>query len=187
MILNKIDLQRLKSSRYSDKNSGEDENFSLTISQYMYKIDNLTQKFEKSMEFIEKSFSDFPPAPQNLENLKIDSQPTNNQDSFLKIKELQERIRLLEGGNYDEKGLERQILSLKEIHSTEIKHLKASHDKIVYELKDINKQKEQRLQERIDLLSKTYDTGKDLYIVRDLQGALDKIRSITKPIYTQKI
>ena len=78
MILNKIDLQRLKSSRYSDKNSGEDENFSLTISQYMYKIDNLTQKFEKSMELIEKSFSDFPPAPQNLENLKIDSQPTNN-------------------------------------------------------------------------------------------------------------
>ena len=57
----------------------------------------------------------------------------------------------------------------------------------MFEVKEMHRQKEQRLQERIDLLSKNYDCERDLNIIRDLQGALDKIRAITKPIYNQKI
>ena len=48
-------------------------------------------------------------------------------------------------------------------------------------------QKELRLSERIEMLSKTFKKDQELHIVRDLQDALDKIRAILKPLYKQKI
>jgi hypothetical protein len=72
------------------------------------------------------------------------------------------------------------------MHSTELRHIQATHEKMVFQIKEMHRQKEQRLQERIDLLSQT-PGDRDLNIVRDLQLTLDKIRSITKPIYDQKV
>ncbi|CAI2362018.1 unnamed protein product [Moneuplotes crassus] len=185
--IKKIDLQRLKSLRYSEKSTGKEENFSLTISQFMYKIDNLAQKFENSLFKVQKHFNELPSAPPLSEGYAKNPHIESYKELSAQNKLLEDKIKSYEYGNYEVKSLEKQILNLKDIHSTEIKHMQTSHDKIIYELKEIHKQKEGRLQERIDLLSKTYDTGKDLYIVRDLQGALDKIRAITKPIYSSKI
>lgn len=192
--IKKIDMQRLKSNRYTDSNINEEENFSLKISQFMYKVDNLSQKFEKSLITIEKSLVDLAPPEKSM------SQSESQRNLLLQNQLLQEKINDLENlhrqshkslsirsmSPYDEKSNDRQVLGLKEIHATEIKHLQTSHEKIVYELKELSKQKEQRLQERIDMLS-THSGYKDLHIVRDLQGALDKIRAITKPIYDQKV
>ena len=57
--LKRIDLLRLKSSRYSPKSSNDDENFSLAIAQFMYKVDNLEQKFEKAIASVEREITDF--------------------------------------------------------------------------------------------------------------------------------
>lgn len=65
--------------------------------------------------------------------------------------------------------------------------MQTSHDKIVHELKEMFSQKEQRFQERISLLSSHYGGENNLKIVRSLQEGLDKIRALTKPIYTHKI
>ena len=51
--IKKIDLQRLSSTRYISKTISDDENFSLTVAQFMYKIDNLETKFKKSIRSIE--------------------------------------------------------------------------------------------------------------------------------------
>lgn len=54
------------------------------------------------------------------------------------------------------------------MHSTELRHIQATHEKMMFEVKEMHRQKEQRLQERIDLLSQT-PADRDLNIVRDLQ------------------
>lgn len=51
--IKKIDLQRLRSTRYISKAMSDDENFSLSVAQFMYKVDNLEVKFKKAMKSIE--------------------------------------------------------------------------------------------------------------------------------------
>jgi len=194
----KIDMQRLRSTRYSSKaQNDEEENFSLTIAQFMYKIENLEQKFEKSISNVEKSLVDFSPDFNRV----TDSKPLDAGMRQLidENKSLNEKIASIENRSMyrdrasptnsfsqDTRSLEKQIMNLKEIHSAEIKHIQTTHDKLMFQTKDMNRQKELRMQERIDLLSKTAG-DRDLNIVRDLQFSLDKIRSITKPIYSQHI
>ena len=194
--IKKIDLQRLRSTRYISKTISDDEKFSLTVAQFMYKVDNLETKFKKSMKSIENWFTNFN-QESKIENSAdmISELKTQNKRLIEKIRDIENKClsnQSLASSNYiaspsDSKGYERQIMCLKEIHATEIKHMQTSHDKIVHELKEMHSQKEQRLQERINLLSNHYGGEKDLRIVRTLQEALDKIRALTKPIYTQKI
>lgn len=193
--IKKIDLQRLRSTRYSSKAISDDENFSLSVAQFMYKVDNLEVKFKKAMKSIESSITNFNQESRIDNSIDLITE-LKNQNKLLadKLKEVENRSQnnhsMMSSGYVpitDSKSYERQIMCLKEIHATEIKHMQTSHDKIVHELKDMSLQKEQRFQERIALLSNHYGGENNLKIIRSLQDGLDKIRALTKPIYTHKI
>jgi hypothetical protein len=75
----KIDMHRLRSTRYSEK-ATDDEEFSLTIAQFLYKIDSLSQKFERCISKIEKSFVETSPGINKF------NEPRLNDDSFDRLK-----------------------------------------------------------------------------------------------------
>ena len=52
--LNKLDLHRLRSNRYSSNKLKDDENFSVSVAQFMYKLDNIDAKLKKSLSKIEE-------------------------------------------------------------------------------------------------------------------------------------
>ena len=198
----------MKSQRFSTSkdNSSSDDNFSLAVSQFLYKIDTLQNKFDRCLENIERTFRSIQDDTgiQNIDELKIE-----NHMLLAKVKEYEAKNENYSHQNHtptyypsckyilfsnifltlanDRRRVDREIVSLKDIHASEIKHLQTSHEKLVYEIKEMHAQKEQRLQERIEMLSKTFEKDQELNIVRDLQEALDKIRAITKPVYNQKI
>ena len=138
--IKKIDLQRLRSTRYISKAMSDDENFSLSVAQFMYKVDNLEVKFKKAMKSIENWLTSF-----NQES-RIDSSAdliselkTQNKLLIEKLKETEGRSQNNQSmmsscyipNSVDSKSYERQIMWLKEIHATEIKHMQTSHDKIL--------------------------------------------------------
>ena len=61
--IKKIDMARLRTYRYSEHTPSEDENFSLAVSQYLYKIDNLSQKYVASMAKIKESLTSLNEGP----------------------------------------------------------------------------------------------------------------------------
>jgi hypothetical protein len=147
--IKKIDMQRLKSARYTDSNVNDEENFSLKISQYMYKVNNLSQKFEKSIATIEKSIVNLTPEKsmpysESQRNLHLQNQLLQDKINDLENlhRQSHKSLNIKAMSPYDDSGYERQMLGLKEIHLTDIKNLQTNHEKITYELKEMHKQKE---------------------------------------------
>ena len=130
----------------------------------MYKLENLDLKIKKTFTSIEnlvininKSIKD------QMEYDEISELKLQNNLLLCRVKDLENKYHQWINSSLSAispKGspnnVADKIRQIKHLHSIEINDLQTSHEKEVFYIKDLFKQKEQRLKERIDFLSQSY-------------------------------